>query len=130
VWLKAIRAKDAQEIDAQDRANASRQGDRTDLVYTNENDVHEVERPSGNSSAAFIRRAYRRMSGLLDQANAAGEPWQAAEVIRVIALTGCRRGEIEWPQRSEVDLVRQVLRLGDTKTGRSIRPIGAEAVAA
>jgi integrase len=99
--------------------------------YRDGNPVRGVVRPADAIRHVRLDElAYRRMSGLLDQANAAGEPWQAVEIIRVIALTGCRRGEIERLQRSEVDLVRQVLRLGDTKTGRSIRPIGAEAVAA
>jgi integrase len=31
-------------------------------------------------------------------------------------------------RRSEIDLAGQVLRLGDTKTGRSIRPIGSAVV--
>lgn len=56
-----------------------------------------------------------------------GVRWQAVEAIRLIALTGCRRGEIEGLQRSEVDLERQVLRLADTKTGPSIRPVGRAA---
>jgi len=54
--VRAARAGAAQKLDAEDRANRSRQGQRTDLVYNKQSDVHEVERPSGNSSAAFIRR--------------------------------------------------------------------------
>jgi integrase len=99
--------------------------------YRDSNPVRGVVRPAdAMRNVRLDEFAYRTMSGLLDQANAAGERWQAVEIIRVIALTGCRRGEIERLRRSEVDLVRQVLRLGDSKTGRSIRPIGAEAVAA
>jgi integrase len=99
--------------------------------YRDSNPVRGVVRPADAvRNVRLDEPAYRRISGLLDQANAAGEPWQAVEIIRVIALTGCRRGEIERLRWSEVDLVRQVLRLGDSKTGRSIRPIGAEAVAA
>jgi integrase len=43
-------------------------------------------------------------------------------------VTGCRRGEIEKLRRPEIDLAGQALRLGDTKTGRSVRPIGQAAV--
>jgi hypothetical protein len=50
--------------------------------------------------------------------------WQAVEAIRLIALTGCRRGEIQRLRRTEVDQAGQALRLGDTKTGYSVRPIG------
>jgi integrase len=99
--------------------------------YRDSNPVRGVVRPADAIRHVRLDEfAYRTMNGLLDRASAAGEPWQAMEIIRVIALTGCRRGEIERLRRSEVDLVRQVLRLGDTKAGRSIRPIGAEAVAA
>jgi integrase len=43
-------------------------------------------------------------------------------------LTGCRRGEIENLSRQEIDIAGRALRLGDTKTGRSIRPIGGSAI--
>ena len=54
---------------------------------------------------------------------ASSEHWQAAAAIRLLALTGCRRSEILNPNWSEVDLVGSCLRLGDTKTGASIRPL-------
>ena len=56
-----------------------------------------------------------------------GEPWQAVEAIRLLALTGCRRGEIAALRWREVDLIGQALRLGDTKTGASVRPLGRAA---
>jgi integrase len=71
---------------------------------------------------------YRRLGRRLAAAERAGERWQVTEMIRLIALTGCRRGEIEGLKRSEVDIAGQVLRLGDTKTGKSIRPIGRAAI--
>jgi integrase len=57
-----------------------------------------------------------------------GEPWQATAIIKVLALSGCRRGEIERLKRSEIDLRRSALRLGDTKTGESIRPLAGAAL--
>ena len=54
--------------------------------------------------------------------------WQAVEAIRLIALTGCRRGEIEQLRQTEIDRAGQALRLGDTKTGYSVSPIGLAAV--
>jgi len=44
--------------------------------------------------------------------------------IRAIALTGCRRGEITGLRKNEIDIAGQTLRLADTKTGESVRPIG------
>jgi integrase len=71
---------------------------------------------------------YRRLGKRLAAAERAGMRWQAIEAIRLIALTGCRRGEIERLRRTEVDQAGQALRLGDTKTGYSVRPIGLAAV--
>jgi integrase len=44
-------------------------------------------------------------------------------------LTGCRLDEIEGLLKAEVDPVGMALRLGDSKTGKSIRPIGSAAIA-
>jgi integrase len=72
--------------------------------------------------------AYRRLGSRLVAAERAGMRWQAVEAIRLIALTGCRRGEITSLRKSEVDVTGQALRLGDSKTGASVRPIGLAAV--
>lgn len=47
--------------------------------------------------------------------------------LRILALTGCREGEILSLRWDAVDFERGFLRLADTKTGRSIRPLGAAA---
>jgi len=54
--------------------------------------------------------------------------WQAIAIARLVALTGCRRGELEKLRHIEVDVVGRALRLGDTKSGHSIRPLGAVAL--
>ncbi len=71
---------------------------------------------------------YRRLGRRIAAADRAGYRWQVTEAIRLLALTGCRIGEIEGLRRSEVDLPGQALRLGDTKTGKSIRPISRAAI--
>src|SRR5258708_7515772 len=53
----------------------------------------------------------------------------AVAAIRLLALTGCRENEILSLRWDAVDLVRGYLRLADTKTGRSVRPLGASAAA-
>jgi integrase len=71
---------------------------------------------------------YRALGDALRVAEAGGEPWQTVAAFRLVALTGCRMGEVGRLKWSEVDLGGHALRLADTKTGQSIRPIGAEAV--
>ncbi|MBB2964344.1 site-specific integrase [Methylobacterium sp. R2-1] len=57
------------------------------------------------------------------------ERWQAVAGVRLLALTGCRLGEVVKLRLSEVDRVESCLRLEDSKEGASVRPIGKAAVA-
>jgi integrase len=97
--------------------------------YRADNPVRGVPRPADKKrDICFDRAGYRKLGEALANVDDSASPWQAILAIKVIALTGARRGEIETLKRSEVDLTAQVLRLGDSKTGRSFRPIGNEAV--
>lgn len=97
--------------------------------YRLDNPVRGVKRPADNRREFRLDEAgYRRLGSRLAAAERAGERWQVTEMVRLMALTGCRRGEIEGLKRSEVDVVGQMLRLGDSKTGKSIRPLGRAAV--
>ena len=53
----------------------------------------------------------------------------AVAAIRLLALTGCREGEILSLRWDAVDFERGYLRFSDTKTGRNNRPLGAAAAA-
>ncbi len=53
----------------------------------------------------------------------------AIDAIQLLALTGCRRGEVESLRWEEVDIAGHCLRLSDSKEGKSIRPLGNAAVA-
>ncbi|MBN8978040.1 MAG: integrase arm-type DNA-binding domain-containing protein [Rhizobiales bacterium] len=55
------------------------------------------------------------------------EPPQAIAAIWLLALTGCRRGEIEALKWSEVDKPGSCFRLADSKEGASVRPVGRPA---
>jgi len=53
----------------------------------------------------------------------------AVAAIRLLALTGCRENEILSLRWNDVDFERGHLRLDDTKTGKSVRPLGQSAAA-
>jgi integrase len=98
--------------------------------YRADNPVRGIKRPADERREIRLdSEGYKKLGAKLRQAEARGETWQAIDVVRLIALTGCRRGEIEGLRKAEVDIAGQALRLGDTKTGKSIRPIGQEAAA-
>lgn len=54
---------------------------------------------------------------------------KALSIMRLWVLTGCRREEIAALKWSEVDLEHGCLRLEDSKTGKSLRPLGIAAIA-
>jgi integrase len=67
---------------------------------------------------------YRVLGDTLKAAEANGEHWQVIAGVRLLALTGCRLGEIKhltWP---EIDQPTHAIRLKDSKTGPSVRPAG------
>ena len=47
--------------------------------------------------------------------------------MRLLALTGCRRGKIERLRWDEVDIASGCLRLADSKEGKSVHPLGSAA---
>jgi integrase len=99
------------------------------LGYRTDNPVRGVRREAGHKRRVRLDEiGYRRLGKRLAAAEMAGMRWQAIDAIRLIALTGCRRGEIERLRRAEVDLAAQALKLTDTKTGESVRPIGLAAL--
>src|SRR4051812_26741609 len=93
--------------------------------YRPDNPAHGIVKPAYEKRTTRLdMEGYKRLGELLRAAEDRGECWQAVEVIRLIALTGCRRGEVVALRRVETDVPAQALRLGDTKTGLSVRPIG------
>lgn len=50
------------------------------------------------------------------------------EIIRQLALTGCRRSEVVALRWAEVDIDASCLRLADSKEGASVRPVGLPVV--
>jgi len=93
------------------------------------NPVRGIKRPADQRREVRLTDdQYGILSRRLSEAEASGENPAAILGFRLLALTGCRRGEIEWLRWSEVDRVGRCLRLADSKEGRSIRPLGRVAI--
>ena len=98
---------------------AVRQGIRSD------NPCREVERsPDGARDRILSTEEYNRLGDALGKLETDGANPVAIAAIRVLALSGCRKGEIFSLRRDAVDYDQQELRFADTKTGQQVRPIG------
>ncbi len=96
--------------------------------YRPDNPCAGIVRPADKKRKYRLdEEGYGALGQCLVAAENKGEAWQAILEIRALALTGCRRGEIENLRRVEVDQRGGALRLGDSKTGESIRPTGTAA---
>jgi integrase len=91
------------------------------------NPVRGVKRPADNRrEIRLTAEQYQTLGSALEKAIAGGESSAAILGVRLLALTGCRRGEIERLRWDEVDLPGRCLRLSDSKEGKSIRPLGRD----
>ena len=71
----------------------------------------------------------KRLGQALETLQTQGTNPKALDICRLWALTGCRRDEIAALQWSEIDFDHSCLRLADSKTGASVRPLAAPALA-
>jgi integrase len=93
------------------------------------NPARGVKRPADRRREVRLSTAeYTLLGRALDQAAARGENSKAIAAIKLLALTGCRRGEIAGLRWSEIDRHGHCLRLADSKEGRSVRPLGRAAI--
>ena len=105
--------------------------------YAQRRKIREDNPVSGIEKAADEKRdrtltpdEYQALGKALETLENDGANQTAITAVRILALTGCRRGEIYGLQRPQVDAHAQCLRLGDTKTGQQVRPIGRAALEA
>jgi len=93
------------------------------------NPAHGLRKPKDNVRQRRLSEAeYRTLGEMLRKAAQEEKYAMTVDIIRQIALTGCRRSEMIGLKWTEADTEASCLRLEDSKEGESIRPIGLPVV--
>ncbi len=93
------------------------------------NPAHGIRKPKDNVRKRRLSEAEYRILGQMLRDAAEHEKYvMTVDIIRQIALTGCRRSEMIRLKWTEADTEASCLRLEDSKEGESIRPIGLPVV--
>lgn len=93
------------------------------------NPAHGIKKPKDNVRNCRLTEAeYRTLGQMLREAAANEKYAMTVDIIRQIALTGCRRSEMISLMWIEADTDASCMRLVDSKEGESIRPIGLPVV--
>jgi integrase len=94
------------------------------------NVAHGVRKPrAGRRDRRLGGDEYRALGDALVAFERNGGNPMAIIQVQLLALTGCRFGEVVGLRQPEIDRRGHALRLGDSKTGASTRPLGAAALA-
>jgi integrase len=89
------------------------------------NPVHGIRKPADRvKTRRLSEQDYRVLGKVLNGAVTDDRFRLAVPIIRLLALTGCRRGEGVGLKWTELDAENSCLRLSDSKEGASARPIG------
>lgn len=98
--------------------------------YRSDNPAAGVVRPKdGTREWRLDDNGYRALGRCIEAAEINGANWQPVMATRVVALAGCRLEEIEGLLKTDVDAIGMALRLGTSKSGKSIRPVGSAVIA-
>jgi integrase len=93
------------------------------------NPAHGIRKPKDNVRKRRLSEAeYRILGQMLRDAAEHDKYAMTVDIIRQVALTGCRRSEMIRLKWTEADTDASCLRLEDSKEGESIRPIGLPVV--
>lgn len=88
-----------------------------------------VKKPADQRRTRFLNLEEVEWFGAaLSRLECEGANPKAIAIMRLWALTGCRRDEIAGLKWSEIDFERACLVLEDSKTGRSVRPLASAAI--
>lgn len=102
---------------------------RSEIVERNPCETAAVRKTDNQRERFLTLEEVTQLGAALDALEAEGVNPKAVNIARLWALTGCRREEIAALKWAEVNLVEGLLELDDSKTGKSVRPLGAAAVA-
>ena len=98
--------------------------------YVESNPVRGIIRPKDQKRKVKLAETeYRTIGAALKAAADNGERWQWIEAIRTFLLTGCRLSEVVKLRKGDLDHENGCLRLADSKTDESLRPLGSHALA-
>ena len=98
---------------------------RDELGIIELNPAHGVRKPKDVVRTRRLNEdEYRSLGRILTKAAEDERYTRTVDIIRLIAMSGGRRGEIIELQRVEIDSVGSAFRFEDTKEGQSVRPMG------
>jgi integrase len=101
---------------------------RRGVIPRNPCDLAAIRKTDNKRDRFLTLEEVARLGEAFDALEAAGANVKATKIARLWALTGCRRDEIAGLRWSEIDFQRGLLILADSKTGRSVRPLGSAAL--
>ncbi len=102
---------------------------RDELGIIEINPAHGVRKPKDAVKTRRLNEGeYRALGRILNEAALDDRYTRTTEIVRLLALTGCRRSEIIGVRWTEIDTAGSAFRLDDTKEGQSVRPIGLPAL--
>ena len=101
---------------------------RSEIVERNPVENAAVRKTDDQKTRFLTLEEVGRLGSALDELEKDGTNVKAINIARLWALTGCRRNEIAGLKWDEVDFENGMLVLEDSKTGKSMRPLGTAAL--
>jgi integrase len=101
---------------------------RNDIMSRNPCETAAVRKGDNCRDRYLTPEELPRFGKALNELETEGLNRKFIDMVRLLALTGCRLQEIAGLKWSEVNFEQGLLELADSKTGKSIRPLGVTAV--